>query len=104
MDVKFDLVRLGEKRKNSLSETLIKQNVDILRKSIRNLLKDKTSNSKYNSISMTMVIPAKGHNIKIHFQNIPEKWIRKELKDNYPNSIYKGKYDILLDNLNNRIF
>lgn len=104
MKIEFDLVRLGEIRRNSLSETLIKQNVDILRKSIRNLFKNKNSDSKHNSISITMVIPARGYNIKIHFQNISEKWIRKELKDNYPNSIYKGKYDILLDNLDNKVF
>ena len=51
-----------------------------------------------------MVIPAKGYNIKIHFQNITEKWIRKELRESYPNSIFKGNYDTLLDNLNNKVF
>ncbi len=51
-----------------------------------------------------MVIPARGHNIKIHFQNIPEKWIRKELKDNFPYAIYKGKIDSILDNIDNPIF
>lgn len=105
MDVKFDMVRLGKKRKSFIAEKILKHNVSFLKESIRYLLKNRTTSSaKHNRIFMTMVIPAKGYKIKIHFQNISEKWIRKELKDNFPNSIYKGKYDYILDNIDNPIF
>lgn len=104
MEVKFDLVRIGKKRNDLFKEKMIKHNLDILRSNIRSLFKNKTCNNKNNQISMIMVIPGRGYKIKIHFQNISEKWIKKELKDNYPNSIYKGKYEILLDNLDNKVF
>lgn len=104
MEVKFDMVRLGKKRKSFMAEKILKQNVSFLKESIRHLLKNKTIGTKHNRIFITMVIPAKGYNIKIHFQNIKEKWIRKELRESYPNSIFKGNYDTLLDNLNNKVF
>lgn len=104
MEVKFEMVRIGKKRKSFIAEKILKQNVSFLKESIRHLLKNKTSNSKHNRIFITMVIPARGYNIKIHFQNIPEKWIRKELKDNFPDAIYKGRIDYILDNIYNPIF
>lgn len=42
MEVKFDLVRIGEIRKNCKSETILKQNVDLLKNNIRLFLKDKS--------------------------------------------------------------
>ena len=82
----------------------LKQNIDFLKRSVRHLLKNKTIGNKQNILFITMVIPAKGYGIKIHFQNISEKWIRKELRENFPNSIFNGSYAILFDNINNEIF
>lgn len=102
MEVKFDLVRIGKSRKNSISEIFLKQNVDFLKSGIRWLLKDIDVDNKNNQITMVMVIPAKGLSIKIVLQDIKESYIKKELRTNFPNSIFKGHYSSILDNLNDR--
>jgi len=104
MEVNFDLVRIGRTRKNYTSEKILEQNVDLLKSNIRFFLKEKVSNNKNNVISMVMVVPGKGYNIKIALQDIRDNEIKKELKKKFPNSIYKGEYSTLLDNMNNRVF
>lgn len=104
MEVKFDLVRIGKRRKDNLSEKILKQNVDILRHDIRLFLRDKESNTKYNEISMAMIIPGSGYSIKIALADIQDKNLRKELRNNFPEAVYKGKYSVILDNIHNSIF
>lgn len=104
MEVKFDLVRIGEIRKNSISEKILKQNVDLLRNNIRLLLKNKKIDNKHNQISMVMVIPAKGYNIKIVLEDIKDEYMRKELRFNFPSSIYNGEYSNIMNNLDNKVF
>jgi formiminotetrahydrofolate cyclodeaminase len=53
---------------------------------------------------MVMIIPGKGYNVKIALQDIKDLHIKKELKNNFPNSIYKGEYSIIMDNLENKVF
>jgi hypothetical protein len=104
MEVKFDLVRIGGIRKSSNAETLLKGNVDLLRNNIRSLLKDLNISNKHNSISLVMIIPGKGANIKIALDNIKDENIRKELRYNFPRSIYKGDYSLIMNNIENKIF
>jgi hypothetical protein len=104
MDVKFDLVRIGKIRKSSIAEIVLKQNVDLLRNNIRSFLKDENINNKYNTIRMVIIIPGKGYNIKIALQDIKDLNIKKELKNNFPNSIYKGEYSIIMKNIENKVF
>ncbi|MCB0458926.1 MAG: hypothetical protein KDC74_02780 [Flavobacteriaceae bacterium] len=104
MDVKFDLVRIGKIRKNCTSEKILKQNVDVLRNNIRYLLKNEICSNKNNQLDITMIIPAKGFNIKIRIQNVKDFHLRKLLRENFPNTIYKGKLDTILDNIDNQIF
>jgi len=104
MKVNFDLVRIGEIRKNFNSETILKQNVKLLKSNIRYLLENENSSNKNNEISMVIVIPAKGYNIKIALKDIREKHIKEILKQKFPNSIFKREYSILMDNIDNRIF
>lgn len=104
MEVKFDLVRIGKTRKNYNSEKVLKQNVDFLRSNIRDLLKEEKCSHKNNRVDMTMIVPAKGNNIKIRLQDIKDFHIRKLIRENYPNSVYKGNLDTILDNMNNRVF
>lgn len=104
MEVKFDLVRIGKIRKNSIAEKILKQNIDLLRNNIRLLLKNENIDNKHNTIHMVMIIPGKGYNVKIVLQDIKDLHVKKELKKNFPNSIYKGEYSIIMDNLENKIF
>jgi len=104
MNVKFDLVRIGTTRKNYTSEKILKQNVDLLRSNIRDLLKEEKCSHKNNRVDMTMIVPTKGYNIKIRLQDIKDFHIRKLIRENYPYSVYKGKLDPILDNINNRTF
>ena len=104
MKVKFDLVRIGGIRKKYASEIILKQNVDLLRTEIRHLLKDGKCSHKDNTVHMTMIIPGKGYSIKINLQDIKDFHIRKELREKFPDSIYKGKHSTIMDNINNRIF
>ena len=83
MEVKFDLVRIGKTRKNYNSEKVLKQNVDFLRSNIRDLLKEEKCSHKNNRVDMTMIAPAKGHNIKIRLQDIKDFHIRKLIRENF---------------------
>lgn len=104
MEVKFDLVRIGKIRKNSIAERILKENVNLLSTYIRSFLKEEKINNKHNTISMTMVIPGKGYNIKIALQDVKDLHIKKELRNNFPNSIYRGEYSTIMDNVHNKIF
>lgn len=104
MEVKFDLVRIGKIRKNYTSELILKQNLDLMRAAIRDLLSDEKSNSKNNRIHFTLVIPGKGYNIKIALTNTIDFYIQRQLKENFPNSIYNGNQSVLLEYIDNKIF
>ncbi|RTZ03094.1 hypothetical protein [Flavobacterium sp. GSP6] len=99
MEIKFD-VRIGKIRKNQISEMILKQNVGFLKSGIHSLLKDINSETK----KIGIVIPGKGHSIKMALEDVKEKHVRKELKSNFPFNIYKGKYSAILDNIDNQIF
>lgn len=104
MEVKFDLVRIGKIRKNSICEKILKENVDSLKNNIRSLLKDEKVDNKHNKIHIVMIIPSKDYNIKIVLQDIRYEYIRKELRFNFPSSIYNGEYSEIMDNLENKVF
>lgn len=104
MEVKFDLVRIGGIRKNSIVEKIIKENLNLLRNEICSFLKDENINNKHNIISMVMIIPEKGSNIKIVLHDIKDEYIKKKLRFNFPKSIYQGDYSIVMDNLDNKVF
>lgn len=53
---------------------------------------------------MVMIIPGKGCRIKIALQDINDEHIRKELRHNFPNSIYNGQYSMIMDNVDNKTF
>jgi hypothetical protein len=102
MEIKFDVVRIGKIRKNQMSEMILKQNVVFLKTRIHSLLKDIDSEIK--KIRIVLVIPGKGHNIKMALQDVKEKYVRKELKINFLFNIYKGEYSAIFDNIENQIF
>jgi len=104
MEVKFDLVRIGKIRKNSFAEMILKQNVDFLKNSIRIFLNNEYPNDKHYQINLEMIIPAKGYNIKIALRSLKDNSIKKELRDNFPNSIYHGKDTTIEMNVLNKVF
>jgi len=81
---------------------ILKQNVGFLKSGIHSLLKDIDSETK--KIGIVLVIPGKGHSIKMALQDVKEKHVRKELKSNFPFNIYKGEYSAILRNIDNQIF
>ncbi len=101
MKVVFDIVRIGKIRKDRSIERVIEANVWSLKQDIRSLLKDRNEG---NTLSVVMVIPARGCTITIDLRDIGDENLKKELKQSFPNSIYKGRYSLLLDNIDNRIF
>lgn len=104
MEVKFDLVRIGKIRKNYASEIVLKQNVDFLKNSIRTLLKEEKNFYNKSTISMVMIIPGKGYNIKIALRDIKDNHIIELLEEKFSKFIYKGKYSLIMDNINNKTF
>ncbi|KJD36683.1 hypothetical protein PW52_03305 [Tamlana sedimentorum] len=104
MEVKFDLVRIGKFRKDRFSEKIIEENADSLRTNIKSFLKNETCSHRDNTVHMTIVIPAKGYNVKMVLQDIRDFKIRKQLRERFPNFIYKGNQSTLLENLSNRIW
>jgi hypothetical protein len=104
MEVKFDLVRIGNIRKEKKTEIIIKQNLDILKNEIRSLFLDDKIENKSNQFSVVLVIPSKGHNIKIVLEEIKDENIKNQLRKEFPKSTYKGDYLKLLDNIDNKVF
>jgi hypothetical protein len=103
MEIKFDIVRIGNIRKNITAEVMLKQNIQWLKSSIKSSLSN-IDNYEIDKAHFVLVIPAKGFNIKISSYDIKDKFIKKVLKENISNSFYKGQYSTILDNINNPIF
>lgn len=104
MDVSFDAVRIGNIRKERISEMILKQNYDLLKNNIRDFLGEEQFEHESNTVHMVIIIPGKGDKITIHLPSIKDLRIRKLLKEKYHNYIYKGKDDTIHDNINNRLF
>lgn len=103
MEVKFDTVRIGKIRTGSIEERILEQNLDFLKSDVRSLLKELEIENKYNRISIVLVIPAKGYNIKIAVKYTPNELVKKLLNQNFPDSIYKGEYSKIDENVLNRV-
>lgn len=104
MEIKFEIVRVGKFRRDSLAERFIKENVALMKKSIRSLLEDFKYMGNDDKMELTLVIPAKGDNIKIYIGDRKDENFRKILRQNFPDSIYKGNDSIIEENIHNPIF
>ena len=102
MEINFDVIRIGKIRKDNTAEIILKQNVNFMKSGIRHLLNNNIDNLE-EKICIVLAIPGKGYSIKIVLQEVKKKHIRNELKNNFPYSIYNGKYSAILDNVNNKI-
>ena len=104
MNLRFDLVRIGETRKNYNSEKLIKLNTELLIKNIRNIITTEKNNEDNFKFEMTIIVPEKGNNVKMLLASIKDLELKDLLKEKFPNSIYKGEMETVLDNIHKKVF
>lgn len=103
MEVKFDTVRIGKIRRSSIDEKILEQNLDFLKGNIRSLLKEEEIENKYDKVSVVLVVPAKGFNIKIAKKYVGNEFVKKLLSQNFPKSIYSGQYSKIDENVMNQV-
>lgn len=106
MEIKFEYVRIGKFRKNKLNENLLKENYNIFKAQLTSFFE--FNNFKYPTeklpIPLLLVIPSKGNTVKLSLEDITSEKLKKELKNKFNDKIYKGKYSILIDNMDNEKF
>ena len=100
--MKFDLVRIGKKRKNYLIEKEIIENV----KNIKILIKELLIENEFDiqNLNFVLIIPQRGTSIKIPEYEIKDSNIIKLFQTELPNNIYKGDYNKVLENIHNKVF
>lgn len=101
MKVKFEPIRIGKFRQDPYKEKILKENYANLKAQIREFLYDPKNDKE---IQMDIVIPARGSKITVTLDGINDEELKKHLIQHFPNSIYKGDYSILLENIDNSIF
>jgi hypothetical protein len=101
MEIKFIPIRIGKFRQNPFHEKILKENYLQLKSQLRNFVQTIPSET---TIEVDIVIPAKGYRITITLDSIKDQEIKKQLIANFPDSIYKGKYETLMDNSSNLDF
>jgi hypothetical protein len=102
MIVNITLIRIGTPRKNYASEQILRDSVYQFKQDINDLLVNDVVGDKSNSIWIDMIIPGRGYNVKIDINSVPKKWIKDKIVEHFPNSIYTGKYSVIMDNIKNK--
>lgn len=103
MDVNFNVIRIGVKRKNRVLEENLIQNTYLLKKKIRNYLGG-IEIGEIKGADIDLCVPSKGNKITIVLQNIRNQQIKNLLKNQYKEYLYKGSYKAISENINNRVF
>lgn len=104
MNLKFDTVRIGGKRKEPISEKILKENYNKLKKEIRFFIDGYDFINTPNKLSITIIIPGRGYDILADFTSIADLNLKRDLNLEFENSIYKGGVDKLLQNIDNPTF
>lgn len=104
MEIKFDLVRIGKRRKSHVKEDILKQNVNALINGIRHFLSDEKCSNKNNLENVTMIVPGRGLSIKILLSDFKDFHIRKLIRERFPNNIYNGNKVLVYNSWDNRVF
>lgn len=103
MNIHFEMVRIGDFRKNRLLEKIIRENVNILQLNLRKFLENETDINK-SSIELTMVIPSRGTKITFVLNDIKDDTLKSKLRLNFPDSIFNGDENLIYSNLFTPIF
>lgn len=101
MEIKFIPIRIGKFRQNHFHERILKENYLLLKRQLKDFVQTIPSES---TIEVDIVIPAKGYRISITLDAIKDQEIRNQLIEYFPNSIYRGKYSELENNIQNKDF
>jgi hypothetical protein len=102
MEINFETVRIGKFRQDMMQERILKENYKYLKDSLKGFVKTIQCQKTSEIIYVDIVIPAKGRQIKITLDAIVYNEVKRLLIKNFPDSIYKGDYSILLKNCINR--
>ena len=73
MDVKFNVVRIGDRRKNHLSEIRLEGNTIMLKNTLSNFLFGLRNSEGKDSEQVTIVVPGRGYNPKFRLQDFRDK-------------------------------
>ncbi|RYM34844.1 hypothetical protein ERX46_05570 [Brumimicrobium glaciale] len=103
MDVHFDIVRIGEIRKNFLAEKLLKQNLISLKDNIVRFFKEYTDKD-LKVIHLIVIIPGKGYVVSVDAENIKDSLMKIDFINAFSNFIYKGRSSTIDQNMHNRVF
>jgi hypothetical protein len=103
MEVKFDTVRIGKIRNSSIEEKMLEQNLAFLKSNIKSFFSEDEVEKEHNRIGVVLVIPAKGYNIKIAVKYSSHEFVKKLLNSRFPDSVYKGNYSKIDENVMNRV-
>mgnify|MGYP000057659148 CR=1 FL=1 len=98
MKIKFEPVRIGKFRKDLIQERILKENYLKLKHEISVFVESIQSDD---TIDVDIVIPEKGNRISITLDSIEDNYIKNQLMENFPNSIYNGDYNVLYNNSTN---
>lgn len=106
MSSKFSTVRIGSRRKNFYEENLLMTYLNELKHQITYEL-TQVDDLELNKMQVELVIPNTGIEPLIVCQttdNPSKKRLNKFLRDKFPDRIYKGSYDKVLDNIFNKVY
>ena len=102
MTINYDVVRIGNPRKDSNAERILHQNVKFLKFDIECFLKDLEINNSH-IIPITIVIPARGYNVLFDVRDIHNKEVRTALSKQFKSRLFDRNRSILIDNIHNQI-
>ncbi|WP_010181432.1 hypothetical protein [Aquimarina agarilytica] len=86
MEIKYDLIRIGSKRKNVFYERELNNSIKSLKDEITEILKEEYLGD-VKKIELTIIKPARGLKAKFNIDNIKDKDIRKILKSKFSTSL-----------------
>ena len=98
MEVKYNHIRLGSKRKTPFKERELSSSVKSLKEEITETLKEEYR-GEIKKIELTIIKPGRGLKAKFNMDNIKNREIRKILKSNFGVNLRRLSEEEILNNL-----